>query len=119
MVASGTESTVTTGSTAGNDKPGISHAEDKRFSVVDMAALGGVLGALLLLALIALVTLIHKHYGSRFKCCSGKALVRPWGWGTGQERDRWRERDQTEGAAGRRGQGGRGGWGLDPGADEM
>ncbi|XP_039696383.1 cadherin-related family member 5 isoform X2 [Pteropus medius] len=72
--SSGTESTVTTGSTAGNDKPGISHAEDKRFSVVDMAALGGVLGALLLLALIALVTLIHKHYGSRFKCCSGKAL---------------------------------------------
>lgn len=48
-----------------------------------MAALGGVLGALLLLALIALVTLVHKHYGSRLKCCSGKALVRPWGRGGG------------------------------------
>lgn len=51
-----------------------------------MAALGGVLGALLLLALIALVTLVHKHYGSRLKCCSGKALVRPWGRGGGQAR---------------------------------
>ncbi|ELK13170.1 Mucin and cadherin-like protein [Pteropus alecto] len=72
--STGTETTANTGSTAENNKPSISHAEDKRFSVVDMAALGGVLGALLLLALIALVTLIHKHYSSQFKCCSGKAL---------------------------------------------
>lgn len=79
----------------GTDESGISRAKDKRFSAVDMAALGGVLGALLLLALMALVILIHKHYGSRLKCCSGKALVRPWGWGTGQERDRGRERDQV------------------------
>lgn len=42
-----------------------------------MAALGGVLGALLLLALIALVILGHKQFGRRLKCCSGKALVRP------------------------------------------
>ncbi|KAL4670944.1 hypothetical protein H8959_003653 [Pygathrix nigripes] len=48
-------------------------SEDKRFSVVDMAALGGVLGALLLLALLGLTVLVHKHYGSRLKCCSGKA----------------------------------------------
>ncbi|XP_016775497.2 cadherin-related family member 5 isoform X3 [Pan troglodytes] len=48
-------------------------SEDKRFSVVDMAALGGVLGALLLLALLGLAVLVHKHYGPRLKCCSGKA----------------------------------------------
>uniref|UniRef100_A0A2K6Q8Y1 Cadherin-related family member 5 n=1 Tax=Rhinopithecus roxellana TaxID=61622 RepID=A0A2K6Q8Y1_RHIRO len=48
-------------------------SEDKRFSVVDMAALGGVLSALLLLALLGLTVLVHKHYGSRLKCCSGKA----------------------------------------------
>ncbi|XP_032497626.1 cadherin-related family member 5 isoform X10 [Phocoena sinus] len=48
--------------------------EDLRFSVVDMAALGGVLSALLLLALIALIVLVHKHYGHRLKCCCGKAL---------------------------------------------
>ncbi|XP_063486941.1 cadherin-related family member 5 isoform X3 [Symphalangus syndactylus] len=47
--------------------------EDRRFSVVDMAALGGVLGALLLLALLGLAVLVHKHYGPRLKCCSGKA----------------------------------------------
>ncbi|XP_077914799.1 cadherin-related family member 5 [Halichoerus grypus] len=61
------------GSTPGNGEPGISQAEDRRFSVVDMAALGGVLGALLLLALIALLILVHKHYGQPLKCCSGKA----------------------------------------------
>ncbi|XP_072615297.1 cadherin-related family member 5 isoform X5 [Vulpes vulpes] len=54
--------------------PTESQAEDRRFSVVDMAALGGVLGALLLLALIALVILGHKQFGRRLKCCSGKAL---------------------------------------------
>ncbi|KAL1788374.1 cadherin-related family member 5 isoform X1 [Sigmodon hispidus] len=47
--------------------------EGQRFSTVDMAVLGGVLGALLLLALICLVILIHKHYRHRFNCCSGKA----------------------------------------------
>lgn len=57
--------------------PGGGPSEDKRFSVVDMAALGGVLGALLLLALLGLTVLVHKHYGSRLKCCSGKAPVRP------------------------------------------
>ncbi|XP_022421099.1 cadherin-related family member 5 isoform X1 [Delphinapterus leucas] len=48
--------------------------EDLRFSVVDMAALGGALSALFLLALIALIVLVHKHYGHRLKCCCGKAL---------------------------------------------
>uniref|UniRef100_A0A8C8Y1V4 Cadherin-related family member 5 n=1 Tax=Panthera leo TaxID=9689 RepID=A0A8C8Y1V4_PANLE len=52
---------------------GVSHTEDQRFSTVEMAALGGVLGALLVLTLIALLILVHKHYGHRFKCCSGKA----------------------------------------------
>nr|XP_021501833.1 cadherin-related family member 5 isoform X1 [Meriones unguiculatus] len=47
--------------------------DGQRFSTVDMAVLGGVLGALLLLALIGLVILIHKHYRHRLKCCSGKA----------------------------------------------
>lgn len=65
------------GSTSGDGEPGVSQAEDRRFSVVDMAALGGVLGALLLLALIALLILVHKHYGQQLKCCSGKDLVRP------------------------------------------
>ncbi|XP_038279960.1 cadherin-related family member 5 isoform X3 [Canis lupus dingo] len=54
--------------------PAQSQAEDRRFSAVDMAALGGVLGALLLLALIALVILGHKQFGRRLKCCSRKAL---------------------------------------------
>ncbi|CAD7687201.1 unnamed protein product [Nyctereutes procyonoides] len=54
--------------------PAESQAEDRRFSAVDMAALGGVLGALLLLALIALVILGHRQFGGRLKCCSGKAL---------------------------------------------
>ncbi|XP_029770798.1 cadherin-related family member 5 isoform X1 [Suricata suricatta] len=61
------------GGTAGDGGPGGSHAEDQRFSTVEMAALGGVLGALLVLALIALLILVHKHYGHWFKCCSGKA----------------------------------------------
>ncbi|XP_041522384.1 cadherin-related family member 5 isoform X3 [Microtus oregoni] len=51
---------------------------DHKFSTVDMAVLGGVLGALLLLALIGLVILIHKHYRYRFNCCcKGKAKVPP------------------------------------------
>ncbi|EDL18037.1 cadherin-related family member 5 isoform 2 precursor [Mus musculus] len=47
--------------------------DGQRFSTVDMAVLGGVLGALLLLALICLVILVHKHYRHRLACCSGKA----------------------------------------------
>nr|XP_034491165.1 cadherin-related family member 5 [Marmota flaviventris] len=48
-------------------------ADDQHFSIVDMAVLGGVLGALLLLALLGLAILIHKHYGHQLNCCSGKA----------------------------------------------
>ncbi|XP_061058329.1 cadherin-related family member 5 isoform X3 [Eubalaena glacialis] len=62
------------GSTTVDGSPPVSRAEDQHFSVVDMAALGGALGALLLLALIALTVLVHKHYGHRLKCCCGKAL---------------------------------------------
>ncbi|KAM5184563.1 cadherin-related family member 5 [Callospermophilus lateralis] len=47
--------------------------DDQHFSTVDMAVLGGVLGALLLLALLGLAILIHKHYGHQLNCCSGKA----------------------------------------------
>ncbi|XP_048663893.1 cadherin-related family member 5 isoform X2 [Marmota marmota marmota] len=47
--------------------------DDQHFSIVDMAVLGGVLGALLLLALLGLAILIHKHYGHQLNCCSGKA----------------------------------------------
>lgn len=39
-----------------------------------MAALGGVLSALLLLALIALTVLVYKHYGHRLACGFGRAL---------------------------------------------
>uniref|UniRef100_A0A2K6SEQ9 Cadherin-related family member 5 n=1 Tax=Saimiri boliviensis boliviensis TaxID=39432 RepID=A0A2K6SEQ9_SAIBB len=53
--------------------PGGRPSEDRRFSAVDMATLGGVLGALLLLAVLGLAILVHKHYGPRLKCCSGKA----------------------------------------------
>ncbi|VCW68993.1 unnamed protein product [Gulo gulo] len=65
-----------TAGTPGNGEPGVGAAGDRRFSVVDMAALGGVLGALLLLALLALLILVHKHYGQWLKCCSGKAVER-------------------------------------------
>nr|XP_012311514.2 cadherin-related family member 5 isoform X2 [Aotus nancymaae] len=73
----GTSQPMTPGvsrSTASSGMPGGRPSEDKRFSVVDMAALGGVLGALLLLAVLGLAILVHKHYGPRLKCCSGKAL---------------------------------------------
>ncbi|XP_047549171.1 LOW QUALITY PROTEIN: cadherin-related family member 5 [Lutra lutra] len=65
-----------TAGTPGDGEPGVGAAGDRRFSVVDMAALGGVLGTLLLLALLALLILVHKHYGQRLKCCSGKAVER-------------------------------------------
>uniref|UniRef100_A0A8C6CLP5 Cadherin-related family member 5 n=1 Tax=Monodon monoceros TaxID=40151 RepID=A0A8C6CLP5_MONMO len=60
--------------TAGTPGTYARRVEDLRFSVVDMAALGGALSALFLLALIALIVLVHKHYGHRLKCCCGKAL---------------------------------------------
>nr|XP_030706769.1 cadherin-related family member 5 [Globicephala melas] len=60
--------------TGGSSPPVGGRPDASRFSVVDMAALGGVLSALLLLALIALIVLVHKHYGHRLKCCCGKAL---------------------------------------------
>ncbi|XP_015417883.1 PREDICTED: cadherin-related family member 5 [Myotis davidii] len=54
---------------------------DQRFSAVEMGVLGGVLGSLLLLALLALVILLHKHYGPWFRCCSSKALeAQPYGF---------------------------------------
>ncbi|TEA36509.1 hypothetical protein DBR06_SOUSAS35410028 [Sousa chinensis] len=58
----------------GSSPPVGGSSDASRFSVVDMAALGGVLSALLLLALVALIVLVHKHYGHRLKCCCGKAL---------------------------------------------
>uniref|UniRef100_A0A8C9HBZ7 Cadherin-related family member 5 n=1 Tax=Piliocolobus tephrosceles TaxID=591936 RepID=A0A8C9HBZ7_9PRIM len=75
-VTSGTATTVIEIQVSEQEPPstGGGRSEDKRFSVVDMAALGGVLGALLLLALLGLTVLVYKHYGSRLKCCSGKAL---------------------------------------------
>ncbi|KAM4848330.1 cadherin-related family member 5 [Urocitellus parryii] len=60
----------TPGSSTGGSVP---IQDDQHFSIVDMAVLGGVLGALLLLALLGLAILIHKHYGHRLNCCSGKA----------------------------------------------
>ncbi|XP_055116006.1 cadherin-related family member 5 isoform X6 [Symphalangus syndactylus] len=74
-VTSGTATTVIEIQVSEQEPPstGGGPLEDRRFSVVDMAALGGVLGALLLLALLGLAVLVHKHYGPRLKCCSGKA----------------------------------------------
>ncbi|XP_006877066.1 PREDICTED: cadherin-related family member 5 [Chrysochloris asiatica] len=57
----------TTGSSGGG------HSEDQLFSVAEMAVLGGVLGGLLLLALLVLGLLIYKHHRHRFKCSSGKS----------------------------------------------
>ena len=54
-----------------------------------MAVLGGVLGAALLSALIALTVLVYRHYGRRLICSSGRVLVRLWAYGQeleGQER---------------------------------
>ncbi|XP_019065546.1 cadherin-related family member 5 isoform X5 [Fukomys damarensis] len=59
------------GSTGQDGEPG--GPEELRFSVVDMAVLGGVLGALLLLALIVLAVLLYKHYWHPLYGCSGKA----------------------------------------------
>uniref|UniRef100_A0A8C6N3G7 Cadherin-related family member 5 n=1 Tax=Mus spicilegus TaxID=10103 RepID=A0A8C6N3G7_MUSSI len=65
----GTSQPTATGPISGAGEQG----DGQRFSTVDMAVLGGVLGALLLLALICLVILVHKHYRHRLACCSGKA----------------------------------------------
>ncbi|XP_045414466.1 cadherin-related family member 5 isoform X2 [Lemur catta] len=73
----GTSQTTPPGPSRSSLPSGISGgglAEDKRFSVGDMATLGGVLGVLLLLALLGLAVLVHKHYGQRLKCCSRLAL---------------------------------------------
>ncbi|XP_032005190.1 cadherin-related family member 5 [Hylobates moloch] len=74
-VTSGTATTVIEIQVSEQEPPstGGGPLEDRRFSVADMAALGGVLGALLLLALLGLAVLVHKHYGPWLKCCSGKA----------------------------------------------
>ncbi|XP_054432812.1 cadherin-related family member 5 [Pteronotus mesoamericanus] len=72
-ISTSPSSTPPGGGSAGTSNPGGSPVEDQRFSVAEMAALGGVLGALLLLALIALAVLVRKHYGPRLPCCSGKA----------------------------------------------
>ncbi|XP_042521498.1 cadherin-related family member 5 [Dipodomys spectabilis] len=62
------------GGPGGDSQPGAGQPDTgQHFSTVDMAVLGGVLGALLLLALIGLVILLHKQYGHRLHCCSGKA----------------------------------------------
>lgn len=95
------------GSSTGGNVPEESGPEDdQRFSIVDMAVLGGVLGALLLLALLGLAILIHKQYGHRLSCCSGKAAVRSlWEPGPGRvEEERTGER-QTEGRRRRGGAG--------------
>ncbi|XP_061263532.1 cadherin-related family member 5 isoform X3 [Bos javanicus] len=55
-------------------RPDGGQAGDRRFSEAEMAVLGGVLGALLLLALIALTVLVYKNYGHRLTCGSGRAL---------------------------------------------
>ncbi|XP_043778380.1 cadherin-related family member 5 isoform X5 [Cervus elaphus] len=55
-------------------RPDGGQAGDRRFSEGEMAVLGGVLGAALLLALIALTVLVYKHYGHRLICSSGRVL---------------------------------------------
>lgn len=65
------------GSEDGGDSGTHPESESLRFSAVHMAALGGVLGALLLVTLLALSVLVHKHYGHRIRCCcSRNSLVR-------------------------------------------
>ncbi|XP_005401886.1 PREDICTED: cadherin-related family member 5 isoform X2 [Chinchilla lanigera] len=67
-----TTGTTSNGPTTEESKPG-SGPGDPRFSTVDMAVLGGVLGALLLLALIGLAVLLFKHYGHQLCCRPRKA----------------------------------------------
>ncbi|XP_059566669.1 cadherin-related family member 5 isoform X2 [Myotis daubentonii] len=77
----GSQQTSKPGSTGAGGTGDGGHAEDQRFSAVEMGVLGGVLGSLLLLALLALLILLHKHYGPWFQCCSSKALeAQPYGF---------------------------------------
>ncbi|XP_065794172.1 cadherin-related family member 5 isoform X6 [Muntiacus reevesi] len=55
-------------------RPDGGQAGDRHFSEAEMAVLGGVLGAALLLALITLAVLVYKHYGHRLICSSGRVL---------------------------------------------
>ncbi|KAJ1066057.1 hypothetical protein AB1E18_019535 [Capra hircus] len=55
-------------------RPDGGQAGARRFSEAEMAALGGVLSALLLLALAALTVLVYKLYGHRLVCGFGRAL---------------------------------------------
>ncbi|XP_008563564.1 PREDICTED: cadherin-related family member 5-like, partial [Galeopterus variegatus] len=69
----GTSQPTLPGSSRSPPPSGKGLAQDRRFSVVDMAVLGGVLGALLLLAITGLTVLVHKHYCHQLGCCSRKA----------------------------------------------
>ncbi|KAM9764232.1 cadherin-related family member 5 isoform 11-T11 [Dama dama] len=66
--------TGTSETTRTEGRPDGGQAGDRRFSEGEMAVLGGVLGAALLLALIALTVLVYKHYGHRLICSSGRVL---------------------------------------------
>ncbi|XP_023578514.1 cadherin-related family member 5 isoform X3 [Octodon degus] len=77
MSAGSSRSSPASGTPGGGATAGGSSPEDQRFSTVDMAVLGGVLGALLLLALIGLAVLLSKHYGPQLLCCSRKAAQLP------------------------------------------
>ncbi|XP_043307182.1 cadherin-related family member 5 isoform X10 [Cervus canadensis] len=66
--------TGTSETTRTEGRPDGGQAGDRRFSEGEMAVLGGVLGAVLLLALIALTVLVYKHYGHRLICSSGRVL---------------------------------------------
>ncbi|XP_023578513.1 cadherin-related family member 5 isoform X2 [Octodon degus] len=80
MSAGSSRSSPASGTPGGGATAGGSSPEDQRFSTVDMAVLGGVLGALLLLALIGLAVLLSKHYGPQLLCCSRKAALPPHGF---------------------------------------
>ncbi|XP_070314048.1 cadherin-related family member 5 isoform X6 [Odocoileus virginianus] len=66
--------TGTSETTRTEGRPDGGQAGDRRFSEAEMAVLGGVLGAALLLALIALTVLVYRHYGQRLICSSGRVL---------------------------------------------
>ncbi|XP_065794171.1 cadherin-related family member 5 isoform X5 [Muntiacus reevesi] len=66
--------TGTSETTRTEGRPDGGQAGDRHFSEAEMAVLGGVLGAALLLALITLAVLVYKHYGHRLICSSGRVL---------------------------------------------
>ncbi|KAB0359799.1 hypothetical protein FD754_003955, partial [Muntiacus muntjak] len=70
----GTSPPTSPGSSRSTWTPDGGQAGDRHFSEAEMAVLGGVLGAALLLALIALAVLVYKHYGHRLICSSGRVL---------------------------------------------